>query len=147
MSKESTIGDRIKQQREEIGISMQDLAGAVGVSAWQTVQQWENNATAPARKRLGIVAEVLGVTPEYLAFGDAGADGHVEPMADEATLRDYFAAKALPALIAEPVAKGNSSTAASICHDAGELQNSVEELMAFAAYRIADAMLAARAKP
>lgn len=61
------------------------------------------------------------------------------------SLRDYFAAQALPALINEPVA-GNASTAANICHDAGEFQDTVEALMAFAAYRIADAMLAERAK-
>lgn len=62
------------------------------------------------------------------------------------TLRDYFAAQALPALINEPVEGETASTAASICHDAGELQDTVEALMAFAAYRLADAMLAERTK-
>lgn len=76
------IHTRIKKRREELGISMKDLAAKVGVSAWQTVQQWEKEGgTAPKRGRLQAVAEALQTTPEYLAYGQAGAQ--VAQLGDE----------------------------------------------------------------
>src|SRR5690606_11953954 len=55
-------------------------AELVGVKAWQTVQQWENGSTAPSRKRLEKVAEVLGVSPEYLSQGSDQEDGEHAPI-------------------------------------------------------------------
>ncbi|SDV49790.1 XRE family transcriptional regulator [Chitinasiproducens palmae] len=71
-----SIHSRIKQLREANGLSMEALAKRVGVSAWQTVQQWEREekGTAPKRARLQAVADALGTTPEYLLVGDAGAE-------------------------------------------------------------------------
>lgn len=62
------IHRRIRERREQLGLSMQALAARVGVSAWQTVQQWEkeDGGTAPKRERLKRVAEALQTTPEYL---------------------------------------------------------------------------------
>lgn len=49
---------------------MQDLATACGVSAWQTVQQWEKEGgTAPKRGRLEKVAIVLQTSTEWLMTG------------------------------------------------------------------------------
>lgn len=62
------------------------------------------------------------------------------------TLRDYFAAQALAGLINEPVEKGGSSTAGDICAANEQLQDDVQGVLAHAAYSIADAMLAERAK-
>ena len=65
-----TIHTRIKKRREELGLSMKDLALIVGVSSWQTIQQWEKeNGTAPKRARLLAVAHALKVAPGYLAYG------------------------------------------------------------------------------
>lgn len=64
-----TIHTRIRAAREAKGFSMEQLAALVGVKAWQTVQQWENGNTAPARKRLSIVAKVLEKTPDFLLNG------------------------------------------------------------------------------
>jgi transcriptional regulator with XRE-family HTH domain len=66
----TTIHTRIKQRREALGISMKALADMVGVSAWQTIQQWEReDGTAPKRDRLEAVARALQTTPEALLFG------------------------------------------------------------------------------
>lgn len=74
-----TINDRIKQRREELGLSMKDLAKLVGVSAWQTVQQWEKEGgTAPKRSRLQAVADALQTTPEFLTYGFAPSAQIVE---------------------------------------------------------------------
>lgn len=59
---------------------MEKVAELVGVKAWQTVQQWENGNTAPSRKRLEKVAEVLGVTPEYLLQGTGPEESEHVPI-------------------------------------------------------------------
>ena len=64
-----TIHTRIKAARDRLGLSMEQVADQLGLSAWQTVQQWENGSTAPSRRRLPKVAELLGVTQEYLLSG------------------------------------------------------------------------------
>ena len=63
-----TIHQRIRQRREQLGLSLQDVGSAVGVS-WQTVQQWEKT-TAPKRARLEAAALALKTTPEWLLFGE-----------------------------------------------------------------------------
>jgi len=67
------IHKRIKERREALGLSMQELAARIGVRAWQTVQQWEKEdaegGTAPKRERLELVARVLDTTPGWLLFG------------------------------------------------------------------------------
>lgn len=69
-SDEMTIHDRIKERRLAMGLgSHRALADLVGVS-WQTVQLWEKEGgTAPNRSRIEKVAQVLGVTPEWLQHG------------------------------------------------------------------------------
>ena len=67
-----SIHQRIRERRLALGLpSHQALADLVGVS-WQTVQLWEKEGgTAPNRGRIKKVAEVLGVTPEWLQHGVA----------------------------------------------------------------------------
>lgn len=65
---------------------MEKLAELVGVRAWQTVQQWENGSTAPSRKRLEKVAQVLGVSPEYLVAGSAAQASGFTPLRDKTPL-------------------------------------------------------------
>ena len=63
-----TIHQRIRQRREELGLTLEEVGKAVGVS-WQTVQQWEKT-TAPKRARLEAAATALKTTPEWLLFGE-----------------------------------------------------------------------------
>ena len=74
-----TIHELIRDRREAKGWSQQDLADRVsereGLArplTWQTVQQWEKK-TAPKRKRVQIVAELLGIPPNAFVGGDASA--------------------------------------------------------------------------
>jgi phage repressor protein C with HTH and peptisase S24 domain/transcriptional regulator with XRE-family HTH domain len=98
-----SIHKRIKDLREQRGLSMQALAKLVGVSAWQTIQQWEReDGTAPKRERLKAVADALGTTDAYLMFGTT------EDVPDERSRTDAEEAvaeqKSVDALIA---AKGD----------------------------------------
>lgn len=68
-----SIHARIKRLRIARQATTTELAKAAGVKR-QTVEQWETEpgkgkSTAPARKRLGAVAEFLGVTPQELIGG------------------------------------------------------------------------------
>lgn len=63
-----SIHEAIAKARQAKGWSMEQLAGEISKAeglkkplAWQTVQQWENGKSAPKRKRLAIVQQVLGV--------------------------------------------------------------------------------------
>ena len=63
-----TLGKTIKRLREGLGLSQQQLAESVstfeGLSkplSWQTVQQWEDNKTAPRMKRMQFVAQALRI--------------------------------------------------------------------------------------
>lgn len=71
-----SIHRRIKERRQALGLSMENLAGKVGRS-WQSVQLWEkedeDGGTAPTRTLLPKVAEVLLVTSEWLLTGKSGA--------------------------------------------------------------------------
>lgn len=62
------IHQQIKQAREAMKWSMSQLAEKVSEAeglkkplTWQTVQQWENGKSAPSRKRMQIVLQVLGL--------------------------------------------------------------------------------------
>ena len=62
-----TLGERIADLRRERGITQENLAGIIGVSA-QAISKWENNATMPDITLLPIIADTLGVTIDEL-FG------------------------------------------------------------------------------
>lgn len=68
------IHQQIKRAREAREWSMTDLAEKVseieGLKkplTWQTVQQWENGKSAPKRKRMQIVLELLGLATDNAA--------------------------------------------------------------------------------
>lgn len=65
----STIHARIHKKRLAANLSMKQLAEAVGLRSWQTVQQWENGKTAPNRGRIEKVASALNTTVGYLQSG------------------------------------------------------------------------------
>ncbi len=67
-----TFGTRIRQLRRAAGLSQAELARAVAVSQ-PTVNGWETGKAEPGRKRLPAIADVLGTTPEWLAFGHGPA--------------------------------------------------------------------------
>lgn len=68
------IHERIREKRREQGLTMVKLAEMCGLKGYQAVQQWEKpegeGGTSPRSKTLIKLAEVLGVTPQWLRFGD-----------------------------------------------------------------------------
>ena len=61
------IGQKIKQAREALGMTQAELARRMGYSARSTINRIENGSQAFPMKKLDKFAQVLDVTPAYLA--------------------------------------------------------------------------------
>ncbi|MGM9564191.1 MAG: helix-turn-helix domain-containing protein [Faecousia sp.] len=61
----TTIGDRIKYHRKRLGMTQEQLAERMGVSA-QAVSKWENNLSCPDISVLPELAEVFGISVDEL---------------------------------------------------------------------------------
>ena len=66
----NTIGHRIRERRQKLGITQQEIADEFGI-ARVSVTQWENDITSPQRDRITTLAQVLKCSPEWLLKGNA----------------------------------------------------------------------------
>nr|WP_080396465.1 helix-turn-helix domain-containing protein [Enterobacter hormaechei] len=66
--KKLTFNDRISSRRKELGLTQQQLADAVGISA-VSVYKWEAGITTPKGQNLFSLAEALRCTPTWLLYG------------------------------------------------------------------------------
>lgn len=64
----NTIGSRIAENRRRIGMTQEELAAKLAVSA-QAVSKWENDITCPDVMNLPKLAELLGITVDELLSG------------------------------------------------------------------------------
>lgn len=64
----NTIGSRIAENRRRIGLTQEELAAKLAVSA-QAVSKWENDITCPDVMTLPKLAELLGITVDELLSG------------------------------------------------------------------------------
>lgn len=67
------LGTRINRLRREAGLTLADVAAALGVSK-PTVWAWEKGKARPLPERLDAIADALGVAPEQLAAKNAPRD-------------------------------------------------------------------------
>ncbi|KGQ36112.1 hypothetical protein JP34_01090 [Gallibacterium anatis] len=65
----SMIGNRIREQREKLGLTRPELAKAIDVSL-SALQNWEINEREPQASMIITIAKELGVTPNYLLTGE-----------------------------------------------------------------------------
>lgn len=72
-SLDPAFGTRLNRLRRERGLTLADVAAALGVSK-PTVWAWEKGKARPVPERLEPLAQVLGVTPEALQA--SAAPGH-----------------------------------------------------------------------
>lgn len=64
------LGTRLNRLRREAGLTLADVASALGVSK-PTVWAWEKGKARPLPERLDAIAAALGVAPDLLAPGPA----------------------------------------------------------------------------
>lgn len=77
------IGQRIKQVREALGMTQAELARRMGYSARSTINRIENGSQAFPMKKLDKFAQVLDVTPAFLA-------GFTESDIPEGLNKEYY---------------------------------------------------------
>lgn len=77
------IGQRIKQVREALGMTQAELARRMGYSARSTINRIENGSQAFPMKKLDKFAQVLDVTPAFLA-------GFTEADIPEGLNKEYY---------------------------------------------------------
>lgn len=70
-----TLGKRIAMLRKRLGLTQEQLAERVGVSA-QAVSKWENDASCPDIMTLPLLADIFGVTIDEL-LGKKPIESHV----------------------------------------------------------------------
>lgn len=66
---ETTLGQRIKQRRKQLGLNQSDLSKVAGVSD-SSISLWEGDNTAPRGENLHKLASVLQCSSTWLLFGD-----------------------------------------------------------------------------
>ncbi|MFN3989675.1 MAG: helix-turn-helix domain-containing protein [Erythrobacter sp.] len=71
-----TFGQKLNRLRRERGLTLADVATALGVSK-PTVWAWEKGKARPVPERLDAIAQVLGIAPEALReTGALGTEAH-----------------------------------------------------------------------
>jgi transcriptional regulator with XRE-family HTH domain len=71
------VGKRARERRLALGLTMQELAAALGVP-YQQLHKYETGANRLSAGRLFLLAEALGVEVAHF-FGEDGADGPAAP--------------------------------------------------------------------
>ena len=73
MSENKGMAERIRSARAALGITQAGLAEAVGVTR-SAVAQWETGRSGQVGSTLTRLAEILGVSPDYLLLGSSASD-------------------------------------------------------------------------
>ena len=63
------LSDNIRSRREDLGMSMQELADKIGI-AYQQIQKYERSMSKPQPETFVLLARALGTTCEKLVDGD-----------------------------------------------------------------------------
>lgn len=96
---ESRFGDRVKEARQQLGLSVEALSRlcksydrqeAKGISP-PTLGRYESGDTLPGLRELRLIAEALAVPVQWLVTGDLPlARGNAQTQALAAALRDFI---------------------------------------------------------
>jgi transcriptional regulator with XRE-family HTH domain len=68
LSEQEILKTRLKEAREELGLTIEEIADRMTVSA-RTVKNWELGRTTPRSNRLHILSGILGVPFAWLLNG------------------------------------------------------------------------------
>ncbi len=60
------IGDRIKDRREQLGLSQEKLASALGYKSRSSINKIERNHRNLTQRKIKAIADVLQTTPDYI---------------------------------------------------------------------------------
>lgn len=75
MAKNTIVGNRIRELREEAGLSMQQLAKEIGVSD-AAVCKWENGLSEPKASYIIKLSEYFDCSTDYIVGKERDPDGY-----------------------------------------------------------------------
>ena len=81
--------NKFKEARMRCGIAQKTVASKLEVSI-QSVSNWENDTRAPSRENVMKMAEMYGVTTDYLLGKDVEENQHVVETKKEPVYADEF---------------------------------------------------------
>ena len=81
----STIGDRIKQKRKELGLTQAELGAKINVTD-RAVSKWEQNEGNPDMSLIASLASAIGVSLDYLITGKEEETISLDDMDDKKRL-------------------------------------------------------------
>lgn len=73
---DNIIGKNILEYRDNLGMTQEELSGALGVYSMQ-IAKWENGEDIPSVEQLAQIATVLKTSPAVLNGTEKGTDTHV----------------------------------------------------------------------
>lgn len=87
------LADKIIQLRKQNGWSQEELAEKMNVSR-QSVSKWEGAQSAPDLQKILMMAELFGVTTDYLLKDDMEAEEYVGESVEDSSVRKVTLAEA-----------------------------------------------------
>lgn len=84
-----TIGKRIAELRRKKGITQEEMADKLGVTA-QAVSKWENDQSCPDISLLPKLAKMLDITVDELLTGGTPKETYVVPQEDRKNFDDLI---------------------------------------------------------
>ncbi|MCM1179943.1 MAG: helix-turn-helix domain-containing protein [Clostridium sp.] len=82
------IGIRIKQLREELGITQSELGKKLGVVK-QTISSWENDVSNPNNEAIALMANIFNVSTDYL-LGNSNNSSLRESLSENSSSYFFF---------------------------------------------------------
>ena len=73
---DNIIGKNILEYRDNLGMTQEELSGALGVYSMQ-IAKWENGEDTPSDEQLAQIATILKTSPTVLNGTEKGTDTHV----------------------------------------------------------------------
>lgn len=64
-----TLGERIKQHRQDKGLNMREFGELIGNASDSIVSRWERDVSIPKIKRLKLIADDMNITVTELLNG------------------------------------------------------------------------------
>ena len=85
-----TMGDRIKDLRERIGLTQEELGEKIGVQK-SAIRKYEKGEVENIkRSAIGVMADLFGVTPDYILFGVKNDDAPALYTTEEQELIELY---------------------------------------------------------
>lgn len=73
----TTIGERVRHLRRQLGMTQDDLSRKMGYASKTTITKIENDQRPVSSKQLGLLADALKTTKAYLVGGEDEVDGQL----------------------------------------------------------------------